>query len=254
MKINVVISPAVVDELYFTGKTTVVIDVLRATTTIVYAISNGAKEIIPVGSVEFAMKASSSMFGGQTLLAGERNTKMVDGFNMGNSPTEFTSEKIGGKGIVLYTTNGTKAIVKSKYSTNVFIASFLNINAVAEHLIRLNENVEIVCAGRNNQLSLEDTVCAGKLIQLISEKVENPELSDSSVAALALAKSHGKNLKKMMLGTDHGKILIENGFTDDIAFCAKTNTADVVPVFLNGAIKAAPKDKAPEAAENSEQS
>ncbi len=253
MKVNVIVSPAVVEELYFSGKTTVVIDVLRATSTIVYALMNGAKEIIPVGSVEFAMKASSTMFGGQTLLAGERNTKMIDGFNMGNSPAEFTQEKISGKGIVLFTTNGTRAIVKSKYSANVIIASFLNINAVAEYLVQLNENVEIVCSGRNNQLGMDDTVCAGKLIQLLAEKTENLELNDSSLAAVVLAKSQGKNLKKMMQGSDHGKILIENGFQDDIAFCAKTNITDIVPVFVNGVIKPLKKDEVPQTEENVEQ-
>lgn len=237
MKINVIISPPNVDELYFTGKTTVIIDVLRATTTITTALINGAKEIVPVSSVEFAMKASGSMFGGQTLLGGERNTKKIDGFNLGNSPFEYKSETISGKSIILFTSNGSKAIVKSKFSEHSIICSFHNLSAVAKYLVELNKNVEILCSGRNGVFSLEDTICAGKLVTEIASLKEGIELTDSSLAALTLAKSLGKNLKKMLMESEHGKILVENGFEEDIKYCSKLNSTDVIPVFSNNVIK-----------------
>ena len=113
MKIRTLLSPLNVEELYFTKKTTVVIDVLRATTTIVTALHNGAKEIIPVSSIEFAMKISG---GGQMLLGGERNAEKIDGFTFGNSPLEYTEEAVKGKSIILFTTNGSKALVRAKFS------------------------------------------------------------------------------------------------------------------------------------------
>ena len=113
MKINTLLSPLNVDELYFTNKTTIVIDVLRASTTIITALANGAKEIIPVNSIEFAVKVSGDTFSSLTLLGGERNTKKIDGFALGNSPLEYTEEIVKGKSIVFFTTNGTKAIVKA---------------------------------------------------------------------------------------------------------------------------------------------
>jgi 2-phosphosulfolactate phosphatase len=238
MKINVILSPANVEEINFTNKNTIVIDVLRATSTIVTALMNGAKEIIPVNSVEFAMKASTSMFGGQTLLAGERNTKKIDGFNLGNSPLEFTSENINGKAIILFTTNGSKAVVKAKYSKNLWIASFLNLSSISNHLIELNEDVEILCSGRNQVFSLEDTICAGKIILEMQNIKEDIELTDSSKAATRLAKSLGKNIKKMLMESEHGKILIENGFVDDIDYCAKLNLTDIIPFYNNNSIKA----------------
>lgn len=238
MKINVILSPANVEEINFTNKNTIVIDVLRATSTIVTALMNGAKEIIPVNSVEFAMKASTSMFGGQTLLAGERNTKKIDGFNLGNSPLEFTSENINGKAIILFTTNGSKAVVKAKYSKNLWIASFLNLSSISNHLIELNEDVEILCSGRNQVFSLEDTICAGKIILEMQNIKEDIELTDSSKAATTLAKSLGKNIKKMLMESEHGKILIENGFVDDIDYCAKLNLTDIIPFYNNNSIKA----------------
>ncbi|MDP2302234.1 MAG: 2-phosphosulfolactate phosphatase [Ignavibacteria bacterium] len=237
MKINVIISPPNVDELYFTGKTTVIIDVLRASTTIITALANGAKEIVPVSSVEFAMKASGSMFGGQTLLGGERNTKMIDGFNLGNSPLEYIPETISGKSIILYTSNGSRAIVKSKFSENSIICSFQNLSAVAHYLVELNNNVEILCSGRNGVFSLEDTICAGKLVTELSSLATDVELTDSSLAALTLAKSLGKNLKKMMTESEHGKILIENGFEEDIKYCSKLNTIPIIPIFSANVIK-----------------
>ncbi|NCQ19033.1 MAG: 2-phosphosulfolactate phosphatase [Ignavibacteria bacterium CG_4_8_14_3_um_filter_37_9] len=237
MKINVVLSPSNVDELHFSGKTTVVIDVLRASTTIVTALMNGAKEIVPVGSVEFAMKASSNMFGGQTLICGERNAKKIDGFNLGNSPLEYTNDAIGGKSIVFFTTNGTKAIVKAKYSNEVLLASFLNLSAVVKYLLELKKPFEILCAGNNNNFCLEDTVCAGKLISETASLSQNVELSDSGLAAVSIAKTFGKNLKKMFSESEHGNFLIGNGFEEDLKYCAKLNITELIPVFASSVIK-----------------
>ncbi|OGU58806.1 MAG: 2-phosphosulfolactate phosphatase, partial [Ignavibacteria bacterium RBG_13_36_8] len=169
MKLNVLLSPQNVDELYFTGKTTVVIDVLRASTVIVTALNNSTKEVIPVGTVEFAMKVSGNAFGGQTMIGGERNTKRIDGFNLGNSPLEYTADTVSKRSIILFTTNGSKAIVKAKFSENLFICCFNNIKSVAKHLVELGNDVEILCAGANGMFCIEDAVCAGRLISEIEE-------------------------------------------------------------------------------------
>ncbi len=237
MKINVLFTPVSADELYFTGKTSVVIDILRATTTIVSALGNGAKEIIPVATVEFAVKVSGGMFGGQTLLGGERNTKKIEGFALGNSPAEYSEENVSGKSIILYTTNGTKAIVKAKFSENLAICAFSNITAVANYLVKLGTDVEILCSGRSNNFSMEDTVCAGKLIGEILQLKEDCELTDSARAASALSKSFGKSILKMLRESEHGKILIANGFEDDLIYCSKLNTSDILPVFSGNVIK-----------------
>jgi 2-phosphosulfolactate phosphatase len=237
MKLNVLFSPIVADELYFTGKTSVVIDVLRASSTIVTAFSNGAKEIVPVATVEFAVKVSGGMFGGQTLLGGERNTKKIEGFALGNSPLEYEEKIVNGKSIVFYTTNGTKALAKAKFSENLFVCSFLNLNAVARHLVSLNNNVEIICAGRNNFFSLEDTVCAGKLAAEIISMNKQVELNDSVSAALALNEKYGDDLLSMLKQSEHGKLLVENGFDEDLTYCAQLNVSEVIPYFANGVLK-----------------
>lgn len=240
MKCNVIISPSFLDELYYTGKTIVVIDVLRASNTIITALNNGAKEIVPVASVEFAVKVSGGMFGGQTLLGGERNTKKIDGFALGNSPGEYSKEIIYGKSIVFFTTNGSRAIAKAKFSENLFICSFSNLAAIAKQLAKLDQDFEILCAGRNNSFSLEDSICAGKLILYMQELDQNLELTDSSNACLALNKSFGKNILKMLKNCDHGKLLIENGFEEDIITCSKVNNTKVVPFFRENVVKLMP--------------
>ena len=91
------------------------------------------------------------MFGGQTLIGGERNTKKIDGFALGNSPLEYTEDIVAGKSIIFFTTNGSKPIVKAKFSENLFVCSFANLTAVAKHIISLDQDFEILCAGKNQQ-------------------------------------------------------------------------------------------------------
>jgi 2-phosphosulfolactate phosphatase len=243
MKVNVLFSPLNADELYFTNKTTVVIDVLRATSVITEAIKNGAKEIIPVATVEFAVKVSGGMFGGQTLLGGERNTRKIEGFALGNSPFEYVKEIVEGKSIVFYTTNGTKAIVKAKFSENLLICAFLNLSAVAKHIVEIGNDVEILCAGRNNLFSLEDSVCAGRLSKEISKLSNDNIISDSTLAAISLDDKFGSNIIRMMQNCEHGKILLDNGFEKDIEFCGQLNITDIIPLFKNGTIKALTKQE-----------
>ena len=237
MKINVLFTPFGADELSFTGKTTVVIDVLRASSTIVAALSNGARDVVPVATVEFAVKVSGGMFGGQILLGGERNTKKIEGFALGNSPLEYTPEVVTGKTIILYTTNGSKAIVKAKFSENLFVCSFLNLTVLAKHLISIDKDFEIMCSGRNNYYSMEDSVCAGKLITEIQKLKDNVELSDSAKACLSLNKTFGKNTLKMLQESEHGKILLENGFEEDLKYCSRLNSSEIIPYFSANVLK-----------------
>jgi 2-phosphosulfolactate phosphatase len=237
MKLNVLLSPLNADELYFTQKTTVVIDVLRASTTVIAALSNGAKEVIPVGTVEFAVKVSGGMFGGQTLIGGERNTKRIEGFALGNSPLEYTREAVENKTIVFYTTNGSKAIARAKFSNDLFVCSFNNLLGMAQHLVKLNKDVEILCAGHNNLFSLEDTVCAGMLVERIKRLNRSAKISDSSIAAQVLYEKFGDNILKILENAEHGKRLIQNGFKKDIEYCSHYNITKNIPYFDGNALR-----------------
>ena len=117
------------------------------------------------------------------------------------------------------------------------MCAFNNLMALAGHLVKLNEDVIILCSGNNNLLSLEDSVCAGKLISKLIKENKEIILSDSSKGALALFKSFGKDIRKMLGETEHGQLLINNGFKDDLTLCAELNSTDVIPYLTGNVLK-----------------
>jgi 2-phosphosulfolactate phosphatase len=240
MRVNVLFSPAITDELFFTGKTVIVIDVLRASTTIITALKNGAREVVPVATVEFGVKISGGMFGGQTLLGGERNTRKVEGFALGNSPLEYTREIVTGKTIILYTTNGSKAIVKAKFAENLYICSYLNLSSVAEQIIKTGKDFEILCAGKSNSFSLEDSACAGRLIQEVMNRKDDLAITDTARVSVSLNNSFGKDPLEMLRETEHGMLLLQNGFEEDLIYAAGVDTSSVIPYLVTNVLKSLP--------------
>jgi 2-phosphosulfolactate phosphatase len=241
MHADVYFTPVQADELFLREKTVVVIDVLRATTTITVALNNGAREIIPVTTVERAVKISGRLFGDVVLLGGERNGKMIQGFNLGNSPAEYTEERVKGKAIVFSSTNGSQAIEKARYAQTLFICGFVNISAVARALHAVDKEFIVVCAGREGKFSIEDTVCAGMLLHLLGqEHARELTLSDSSYAALLLYRAHSKSLLKMIKNSEHGRYLAEIGFGDDLKGCAQVDSVVIVPQMVESVIRVKP--------------
>jgi 2-phosphosulfolactate phosphatase len=241
MKIDLSFSAGQFDDLQLRDKNVVVIDVLRASSTITIALNNGAREIIPVASIESAVKISGSLFGEVTLRGGERNGKTIEGFNLGNSPLEYSEAAVKGKSIIYCTTNGSVAMAKSRYARTLVVGSFLNLTTVVDFILQENKDFLIICAGRINSIgyfSMEDAVCAGMMIQKLM-KIETIELnlSDSAKAAHALYKSFGRSVLKMLKTSEHGKYLIEIGFADDLKICAAVDSVPVLPVQIENKIK-----------------
>lgn len=237
IRTEVFFTPAQVDELYLRNKNAIVVDVLRASTTIATALFHGAKEIIPVATVESAVKVSGSLFGDVTLRGGERNGKVIEGFNLGNSPREYTEEAVKGKTIIYTTTNGSAAMVKGRYAKNLVIAGFTNLSKVVAFLKGLKEDFVIVCAGKQNDFSLEDAVCAGMVLSKLGKSFRNSALDDSGKAAVSLFEDYGKNIVSMLQETDHGKFLIDIGFEEDLKICGKVDSIPVLPVMTGNVIK-----------------
>jgi 2-phosphosulfolactate phosphatase len=163
--ITTVLSPALFEATVggVENKNVVVIDILRATTTMCVAMENGANSIWPVDSVQKAAQAGSSF-----LTAGERNGEKVEGFDLGNSPQEFSEEVVKGRDIVMTTTNGTKAISLSEGAKNIYIASYRNISAVVQELQKQPEDIVLFCSGWKDQVNLEDTLFAGEVVARVS--------------------------------------------------------------------------------------
>jgi 2-phosphosulfolactate phosphatase len=239
MRIDFHFTPGQVDELALRDKTVVVIDVLRSSTTIAVALANGAREIIPVASLERAVNVSVSQ-GDAMLRGGERNGKMIEGFALGNSPREYTEEKVRGKGILFTTSNGTTAIEKARFAKGLVVCGFVNMSRVVKFISDLEGDVVVVCSGRNGMFSLEDTVCAGMLLRNVVDKGVHAELSDGAHAAVSLFKSFGKNLLKMLKGSEHGRYLISIGFENDLPVCAGVDTIPVLPQLVGNVIRIDP--------------
>ena len=233
MTIDVFFSPAVVDEASVEGRTAVVIDVIRATSTLLEALANGAKAIFPTISTEDAVKLASSLGREDTILCGERKGLKVEGFDLGNSPAEFTSDVVEGKQLVMSTTNGTRAFVAAEGADRVLAASYMNLSSVAVALKGVQRLV-IICSGRENRFSLDDALCAGMLIQRIEEGREeeggeaDTVFNDAGRVAADLAAKY--TVDAAFLGsTAAGKALIEAGLDGDLKLCAELDRHTLVP-------------------------
>ena len=243
MKITVYYSPNHLDELELRDKLIVVIDVLRASTTITYAMRAGAREIIPVATVEQAMKIVGNLHSTSTVLCGERGGKRIEGFKLGNSPFEYTEEAVRGKALILTTTNGAVALTKAKYARECFVSSFVNLSATIEALAEIegiaSEHLVIICSGHEEDFSLEDATCAGLLITRLNARI-NPgsaPLSDGARAALSIYQQYGSDIYRTLLESDHGRRLLELGFEQDIKAASQIDSVPLVPVLEQTVIK-----------------
>lgn len=245
MNIDVFFMPLqITDELNLQGKAVIVVDVLRASTTIATALKNGARVIIPTASIENAMKYASTLEPDSFLLCGERGGKIIDGFDLGNSPLEYSEEKVKGKTLIYASTNGSVAITKTKYAKLSVIAGFVNISEVVKFVSENSDNVLILCSGKLNSFCIEDTVCAGMIISLLmkGKAKKSFKLSDSANASLKLYKSYRENLLEMLWESEHGKFLIELGFEEDLKIASEVDSILILPIYSDGVVKAMQKN------------
>ncbi|OGP79088.1 MAG: hypothetical protein A2V86_13495 [Deltaproteobacteria bacterium RBG_16_49_23] len=219
-------------------RTVVVIDILRATSVIVRALSQGAIEIIPVATVEEAFRMMKEFPQDTTLLGGERGSRKIEGFALGNSPGEYEAVRVKGKRLILTTTNGTKAFHSVSCGREVMAGSFFNIGAIARRCLDLAQDLLIYPSGDEGRFSLEDTVCGGMLIDRILNKEKGPvTLTDASQSALILYQRFKENLVEAFRLSTHGRDLIERGFEGDLAYCAQVDITNIVPTFQDGVIR-----------------
>ena len=214
----------------------VVIDVLRATTTMVTAFEHGCKQILPVMQVQNAFdRAAELQKTGSVVIGGERKGKRVEGFDFGNSPLEYSSDSLQDKTIIMTTTNGTRALVLNRQAPHVLIACLRNIRAVLLKIVELKGNVTIVCAGTDGHETLEDSVCAGLIAKELAEHFSFQLTPDADKVKL-LAEQNQHDLLAMLLKSPHGAYLKSIGFLDDLKFCSKRDVSEMVPMFKNDCI------------------
>lgn len=222
---------------YLEDKLVIVIDVLRATSTMVTALANGCLSIIPVLSPEDAIERRLTLPG--SLLGGERYALPIEGFDLGNSPFDYVPEKVGGKRVIITTTNGTRAIRDASTAPKIWMASFLNMHSIVLAVLRQFEKsdklqgVVVFCAGTEERFDLPDTLCAGMLIDGLGTNVT---LNDLGEAARMLYHSSENYLVDKIRHSVHGKKLISLGFERDVVYCSTPNVLPIIPVFEEGEI------------------
>jgi 2-phosphosulfolactate phosphatase len=214
----------------------VVIDVLRATSTIVTAFMNGCESVIPVAEVEEAFRLVNGPLA-DALLGGEREGFAIEGFDLGNSPEEYTSQRVGGRTIVITTTNGSRAFESIPVGEVGVVASFLNLGAVARHCLRYRKDILFIPSGRKGGFSLEDTVCAGGIMETVRrQQKDGIHMTDAALASEVLFGHFRANLVEMLRSSIHGRYLEEIGLESDLEYCAQVDVTLVTPIYQNGRI------------------
>lgn len=229
--IDVCLSPDLMHLYSVAGKSVVVVDILRATSSMVTAFAHGVDSIYPVANLDECRQMKNRGY----LIAGEREGEKVPDFDLGNSPFEYRAEYLKGKQIALTTTNGTQAIAKSSGAAEIIIGAFLNLSAVANHLISRNNDVLVVCAGWKGKVNLEDTVFAGALVEKLKD---NFSLAcDAPLLAQHLYHSAKDDLVKFLSESSHVRRLNKLNIHDDMKFCLEVDLFTVVPVLSEGVLR-----------------
>ncbi|HEX6308877.1 MAG TPA: 2-phosphosulfolactate phosphatase [Longimicrobiales bacterium] len=228
MRVDVAFTPAEVKPAAG-RRLIVVIDVLRATSTMVEALVNGARAILPVGGVEEAVRKAEELGRDSVLLCGERDAEPIRGFHLGNSPLEFTRERVAGKALIMSTTNGTGALLAGSAAAVCLVGALLNAGAVAQRLVDRDEDALLLCAGREGRFALEDAICAGRIARHVRRIAGRVAGNDALTAALRLSRTAPS--ARTLARTAAGRRLDQIGRFADIVFCAQENRYDVVPVL-----------------------
>ena len=216
------------------SRVVLVIDVLRASTTVAVALANGARAVIPFESSDEVVARAKQFEREDVLLAGERRMKAIPGFDLGNSPREYTREAVEGKTVLLTTTNGTVVLANVQGARDVVVTSYVNYSAVSAMLraaARGAADISIVCAGRDKQFALEDAACAGRYTRGVMRRLANVRLNDAAQACCLLDKRYGDRLDRLFEDSEHGRALVEAGFAPDLAVCAEVDAHPVIPIY-----------------------
>lgn len=242
MKLDVVLAPTLLEEHDLAGCVCAVIDVLRATSTIVAALAAGAVAVYPFPDAEAARRGAAAHRREPCLLGGEEKGKHIPGFDLGNSPLEYSPEAVAGKAIFFYTTNGTGAILGAYAGCGqpVHICALLNISAACSAVAGAASaqragGIVIVCSGRYGRPSAEDLLCSGLVVERVASQLREagiaPEMGDGASIAAGFAAGSGHRVAEVVANSEHGRFLQSIGFAPDLDFAARLDLYHVVPVF-----------------------
>lgn len=236
MKAEVFLTSSIVTEEDVKDRTVVVIDVLRACSTISSALHNGARAIVPVADMAQAGKIASNLDQRSYLLGGERDGIKIEGYHLGNSPLEYSSDRVRDRTIIFNTTNGTVAISQARMAEHLVIGCFLNAGRVVDFIREAGLDVTIICAGWRNRVSLEDTLCAGMLLYRLWEGQEPDRVSDTAHIAFTQYSHDRENLETALRRCNHAQWLTKHEFEADVDYCFRVDALPVLPYYEDSRI------------------
>lgn len=245
MNVEVFLTSPSVSEEDVKGRTVVVIDVLRACSTIATALNNGARSIVPVADMAQAGKIASNLDQQSYLLGGERDGTKIEGYHLGNSPLEYTPRTVQGRTIIFNTTNGTVAVAKARAAEHLLIGSFLNAGRVVDFIRQAGNDLAIICAGWRNRVSLEDTLCAGLMLYRLWDGREPKLVSDTAHIAFSQYDHDRKNLQGALRRCNHAQWLSRQGHADDVEYCLQLDALPVLPYYLDSRLVLYEGEKVP---------
>ena len=221
-----------------TGKRIVVVDVLRASTSIVTALAHGARKVIPVETPKKAKKMAKTLPAGSVLLCGERESVRLPGFDLGNSPREYKEDIVRDKVLLFTSTNGSRTLLKAQTAHDVLVGGFVNMGALIRRLVSDDKDTLIACSGYNGGYCLEDSVCAGMIVDRLKKEMPQDaiEMGDEGLAGYVLYQYYDNKLQRMAEESFWGKQLIDKGLGDDLPLCVSVDSCNVVPVLRGEAL------------------
>lgn len=236
MYLDVFLTPCALTDEDLEGTITIVIDVLRATTTITRALSAGALSVQPAADRQAVKYLTAQTDDANYLRAGERDGVKIDGYDLGNSPLDYTAQTVADKTIILTTTNGTRALSKASAADQVIVASLLNSYRIARFIQETEKDTLLLCAGRYNRPALEDTLCAGLITHHLHDLGLRPELTDAAHMAHSLYQRSKADLAAAVEPSSSARRLRSIGHARDIPFCLQQDTLPLLPTYADGKI------------------
>jgi 2-phosphosulfolactate phosphatase len=230
MRLDVALLPERVDREALPGCTALIVDVLRASTTMIAALGNGCAGIVPVSDPDEAYRRARAI-GPGALVAGERKGLMIDGFDLGNSPLEMTRERVGGKTLVFTTSNGTKALLAARPAAAVGVAALVNLSAAVAWAHGHGRDLTVICSGDQGRVSLEDQVCAGLLLDALLRREPRATLAPAAREAVEAGRGYAESVERLAHDSPWGRSLSAAGRAADLAACLVLDTSTLIPVY-----------------------
>ena len=231
MDVEVFLTPYTVSDDDVRGKTVIVIDVFRACSTIATALDAGARAVVPVPDGEEAGKMAANLDPSSYLLGGERDGIKIDGYDLGNSPLEYTQEEVEDRDVILNTTNGTGVIDRARGARRLIVGGFLNAQRVVDFVREHDDDLTIVCAGWRGRVSLEDTLCAGLILYRLWDGEEPDYCTDTAHIALTLYKNDRDHHAEALRRCNHAQRLYGQGAEADVEYCLRIDAVPVLPYY-----------------------